>query len=91
MAKTTLGPVDELLPLPGPAFQMLLALGEGERHGYALKREILQRTGGKMSVGSGALYVFDAVNKQLGLRIEMRKRMMPVILIDRMEEKPTDN
>jgi DNA-binding PadR family transcriptional regulator len=64
MAKTTLGPVDELLPLPGPAFQMLLALGEGERHGYALKREILQRTGGKVNLGSGALY--GSINKMLG-------------------------
>ena len=35
---------------------MLLALTAGERHGYALKREILQRTGGKLNLGSGALY-----------------------------------
>ena len=48
--------VDALLPLPLPAFHMLLALSEGERHGYALKREILQRTGGKLNLGSGALY-----------------------------------
>jgi DNA-binding PadR family transcriptional regulator len=42
---------------------MLLALGEGERHGYALKREILQRTGGKLNLGSGALY--GSINKML--------------------------
>jgi DNA-binding PadR family transcriptional regulator len=35
---------------------MLLALGEGERHGHALKCEILRRTGGKRNLGSGALY-----------------------------------
>jgi DNA-binding PadR family transcriptional regulator len=35
---------------------MLLSLSEGERHGYALKREILQRTNGQMNLGSGALY-----------------------------------
>jgi len=35
---------------------MLLELTEGERHGYALKRSILQRTGGKINLGSGALY-----------------------------------
>jgi DNA-binding PadR family transcriptional regulator len=48
--------VQERLPLPLPVFHMLLALGEGERHGYALKREILRRTNGKLNLGSGALY-----------------------------------
>jgi DNA-binding PadR family transcriptional regulator len=47
---------DRLLPLPLAVFHMLLALAEGERHGYALKREIRQRTGGKLDLGSGALY-----------------------------------
>jgi len=42
---------------------MLLAFGEGERHGYALKREILQRTGGKLNLGSGALY--GSIDKML--------------------------
>jgi uncharacterized protein (TIGR03435 family) len=37
------------------------------------------------------LSLFDAVNKQLGLKLEMRKRPMPVLVIDRIEEKPTDN
>jgi uncharacterized protein (TIGR03435 family) len=40
---------------------------------------------------SGALSIFDAVNKQLGLKLEMRKRSMPVLVIDHMEEKPTAN
>ena len=42
---------------------MLLALSEGERHGYALKREIRQRTQGKLNLGSGALY--GSINKML--------------------------
>ena len=42
---------------------MLLALTEGERHGYALKRAILQRTGGKLNLGSGALY--GSIDKML--------------------------
>jgi len=44
-------------------FHMLLALTEGERHGYALKREILARTKGKLNLGSGALY--GSINKLL--------------------------
>jgi DNA-binding PadR family transcriptional regulator len=53
---------------------MLLALGEGERHGYALKREILQRTAGKLNLGSGALY--GSINKMLeqGLIEESEER-----------------
>lgn len=42
---------------------MLLALTEGERHGYALKREILQRTDGKLNLGAGALY--GSINRML--------------------------
>jgi uncharacterized protein (TIGR03435 family) len=40
---------------------------------------------------TGAMSVFDAVNKQLGLKLEMRKRSMPVLVIDHVEEKPIDN
>lgn len=35
---------------------MPLALTEGERYGYALKRAILQLTDGKVNLGSGALF-----------------------------------
>jgi uncharacterized protein (TIGR03435 family) len=39
----------------------------------------------------GATSVFDAVEKQLGLKLEMQKRTYPVFVIDHIEEKPTDN
>jgi len=55
--------IQNFLPLPLPVFHMLLALADGERHGYALKREILQRTGGKLNLASGALY--GSINKML--------------------------
>jgi len=55
--------VEEFLPLSLPVFHMLLSLTEGERHGYALKREILQRTDKRVNLGSGALY--GAINKML--------------------------
>ena len=56
MTKAEKTSAQSLLPLPLPVFHMLLALSEGERHGYALKREILRRTNGKLNLGSGALY-----------------------------------
>jgi uncharacterized protein (TIGR03435 family) len=40
---------------------------------------------------NGALSLEDAINKQLGLKLEMRKRPMPVLVIDHIEEKPTDS
>lgn len=40
---------------------------------------------------SGAVSLYDAVNKQLGLKLEMRKRPLPVLVIDHIEQKPTDN
>jgi len=55
--------IDSYLPVSLPVFHMLLSLSEGERHGYALKRAILQRTGGKLNLGSGALY--GSINKML--------------------------
>jgi uncharacterized protein (TIGR03435 family) len=40
---------------------------------------------------NGALSVFDAVSKQLGLKLEKTKRPYPVLVIDHMEETPTEN
>lgn len=40
---------------------------------------------------SGGVSVFDALNKQLGLKLEMQKRSLPVLVIDHIEEKPIDN
>jgi uncharacterized protein (TIGR03435 family) len=40
---------------------------------------------------SGGLSLFDALTKQLGLKLELQKRPMPVLVIDHLEQKPTDN
>lgn len=56
---------DDLTPLSPTVFHILLSLGEGERHGYALKREISLRTGGKLKLGPGVLY--GSINKLLAL------------------------
>jgi DNA-binding PadR family transcriptional regulator len=53
--QNTLTP-DALIPLPTAVFHILLCLAEGERHGYALKREIARRTDGKLILGPGVLY-----------------------------------
>jgi uncharacterized protein (TIGR03435 family) len=43
------------------------------------------------SLPSGALSLFDALIKQLGLKLEMQKRPTPVLVIDHVDQKPTDN
>jgi DNA-binding PadR family transcriptional regulator len=68
---------DDLIPLTTPMFHILLSLGEGERHGYALKREIAKRTNGKLKLGPGVLY--GSINKmlELGLIKESDERPDP--------------
>lgn len=45
-----------LLPLPQSAFHILLALADGERHGYSITKEVTESTGGQIRLGSGTLY-----------------------------------
>ena len=40
---------------------------------------------------SGAISLQDALQKQLGLRLATEKRTVPMLVIDHLEEKPTDN
>jgi DNA-binding PadR family transcriptional regulator len=45
-----------LLPLTPAVFHILLALAEGERHGYAIMRDIAEHSGGAVRLGPGTLY-----------------------------------
>ena len=67
----------DLTPLSPAIFHILLSLGVGERHGYALRREISQRTDGKLKLGPGVLY--GSINKmlELGLIVESDDRPDP--------------
>ncbi len=44
------------LPLTPFAFQVLLALADGERHGYAIIKEVEERSGGSVRLRTGTLY-----------------------------------
>jgi DNA-binding PadR family transcriptional regulator len=48
--------VEGLLPLAPAVLHILIALGEGERHGYAVMQEVSERTGGKVRMSPGTLY-----------------------------------
>ena len=49
-------PVEQFLPLSPAVFHILLALADEDRHGYAVMRDIEERTGGVVRVGPGMLY-----------------------------------
>ena len=44
------------LPLTPAVLEILLALAEGDLHGYAIMREVERRTGGETRLGPGTLY-----------------------------------
>jgi DNA-binding PadR family transcriptional regulator len=66
---------DDLLPLTPPVFHILVALSEGERHGYAIMRQVAADTDGRLQLGPGTLY-------------GCLKRMLAAKLIEESDERP---
>jgi len=46
----------QFIPLTPAVFNILLALSEDDKHGYAILQSIAQRTGGQVRMGTGTLY-----------------------------------
>ena len=69
------GDPKHLLPLPPAQTHILLALADGEKHGYAVMREVEQMTDGEVTMGPGTLY--GAI-----------KRMLNAGLIEESDERP---
>lgn len=63
------------LPLTPADFNILLALADGEKHGYAIMQEVTTNTGGKLRLGPGTLY--GAI-----------KRLLESDLIEESDERP---
>ena len=55
MKTIDLDPQDRL-PLTPAVFHILLALTDGERHGYAIMQEVAESTNGRIKMGPGTLY-----------------------------------
>ncbi len=66
---------EDLLPLTPAVFHILLALSEGERHGYAIMRQVAADTGGRLRLGPGTLY-------------GCLKRMLSAGLVEESDERP---
>jgi DNA-binding PadR family transcriptional regulator len=65
---------EDLLPLPPATLHILLALADGERHGYAVIQDIAERTNGALRMSAGTLYRSMARMVEQGLISEMQKR-----------------
>jgi DNA-binding PadR family transcriptional regulator len=63
------------LPLTPAVFHILLALAGGERHGYAIMREVADQTDGSLQLGPGTLY-------------GCLKRMLAAGLVEESDDRP---
>ncbi len=64
-----------VLPLSPAVFNILLALADGEKHGYAIMLEVERNTRGEVNMGPGTLY-------------GSIKRMLSAGLIEESDERP---
>ena len=46
----------ECLPLTPAMFEVLIALADGEKHGYAVLKEVARRSEGRVTLSPGTLY-----------------------------------
>ena len=65
----------DMLPLTPAVLHILLALSDGEKHGYAIMQEVETMTDGDLTMGPGTLY-------------GTIKRMLSVDLIEETDERP---
>jgi DNA-binding PadR family transcriptional regulator len=65
------------LPLTPAMFHVLLALADGEKHGYAIMKDVAHRTEGKVRLSAGTLYGIIARLLSDGLIVEAHQRPAP--------------
>ena len=73
----TLQNPEELLPLTPAVFNILLALADGEKHGYGIMLEVEANTKGQVLMGPGTLYGSIKRMLQAGLIEESDERVDP--------------
>jgi DNA-binding PadR family transcriptional regulator len=67
------------LPLTAAMFQVLVALADGEKHGYAIIKEVARRTDGKVLLRAGTLYAVIGRLADEGLIVESAARPDPAL------------
>jgi DNA-binding PadR family transcriptional regulator len=74
MSNATMQPHD-MLPLTPAVFHILLALADGEKHGYSIMQEVATITDGAVRMGPGTLY-------------GTIKRLLEAGMIEESDERP---
>jgi DNA-binding PadR family transcriptional regulator len=62
-------------PLTPAVFHILLALADGDKHGYAIMKDVEQQTAGRLKLGPGTLY-------------GTIKRLLVASLIEELDDRP---
>lgn len=70
---------ESLLPLTPGMFQVLIALADGEKHGYAIIKEVARRTDGAVALSAGTLYTLVRRFEQEGVIAEAASRPDPAL------------
>src|SRR5262245_20141022 len=70
--------VSAFIPLTAPVFHVLVAVADGRKHGYAILKEIEERTDGKVRLSSGTLYA-------------VIKRLLKDGLIEELDDRPAND
>ena len=66
--------IESYLPLTPALFHVLLALADGDKHGYAILKDVTLRTGGEVRLSTGTLYGVIKRLLQDGMIEESRRR-----------------
>jgi DNA-binding PadR family transcriptional regulator len=70
----------QILPLTSPVFHVLVALADGEQHGYAIIKCVSRQTDGDVLLSTGTLYGIIKRLLSEGLIVESARR--PAAAID---------
>ena len=62
------------IPLTPAMFHVLLAMADGEKHGYAIMKEVEQRSDGKVRLSAGTLYGIIKRLREDGMIREPKRR-----------------
>jgi DNA-binding PadR family transcriptional regulator len=60
-------------------FEVLVSLADGEKHGYAILKEVARRTGGRVTLGAGTLYALIRRFVAEGVIAESAERPDPAL------------
>ncbi len=71
--------VEGFLPLPASVMHIIVAVAGGEKHGYAIMREVEELSAGAVTMGPGTLY--GSIKRMIdqGLLVETEQRPDPAL------------